>query len=170
MVPVVTTSKHPRLWARGTSRGTFLAESAPAPAPILAERALIAVVYAPAAGVGNWIESELARDSAMVQTARSMRGLIKALVEDPSPSPNLLIVDLDALSPADLMELHSIRHLGWFGTILALGHVPAALRDSLTIAQTLSPPYVQYQLHDAIIELRTPAPTVRIPVIRDEAR
>ena len=137
---------------------------------MFAERFLIAVVYAPAESVANWVENELERDGAMVQTARSMRGLVKALVEDPNPRPNILIVDIDAMTPADLMELHSIRHLGWFGSIIALGKVPAALRESLSIDVTLSPPFVQHQLHDTIIEMRTPAPTRRIPIILDDAR
>lgn len=133
---------------------------------MLDEPPLIAAIYAPVAQVQRWIEHELDRDRAMVQTAHSVKGLIKALVEDPVPRPSVLVVDVDNVSPGELLELHNLRQLGWFGSIVAIGHTPPALRASLWIDHVLTPPLVRDQLRDAISSLRSPLPTVRIPVIR----
>jgi hypothetical protein len=161
-----------RTWPRQTRPELESAASAAAEdaaSRMLKEPALIAAIYAPVAQVQRWIESELDRDGAMVQTARSVAGLVKALVEDPTPRPNVLVLDLDATTPVEVMELHTIRQLGWFGSIIAIGHAPTALRQSLWIDQVLTPPLVQDQLRDAIATLRAPQPTVRIPVIPDAA-
>jgi len=125
-----------------------------------------ALIYAPIADIARWAESELQRDGMTVQTARTMTHLITALTEDPSARPKFLVIDLDAVSAADLMRLHTIREQGWFGSLIALGHVPPALKQSLAIEVALTPPFSKDQLRDAVETLRTPVPTVRIPVIR----
>jgi hypothetical protein len=164
-------TRDPRVWPRGTDnpvRERTTAPVQPAPDSLLDGAQLIVVVYAPRDQVARWVEGELERDGSMVQTARTLPHLMRALVEDPPPRPNILVVDVDALSPAELMELHSIRERGWFGTVIGLGRVPPALRISLGVDHVLTPPFVQDQLRDAVAGLRTPVSTSVVPIIRDE--
>jgi len=157
-----------RAWPRGTRPSNDSSPDATEASRMLKGPDLIAAIYAPAAQVARWIEGELDRDGAMVQTARSVNGLVRALVDDPGPRPNVVVVDLDSMKAGELLELHSLRQLGWFGSIIALGHAPAALRASLCINQVVAPPFVQDQLREALARVRSPAPTTRIPVIPDK--
>src|SRR5881394_328234 len=107
---------HPRVWARGTKPAMTAADPA---AEAAADGALVAVCYAPDDVIASWVEDELAQDaSARIQIARSMSAVIQALIHDPTPRPRVLIVDVDALDPGELMELHSLRQLGWFGSLI----------------------------------------------------
>jgi hypothetical protein len=155
-----------RTWPRNTRAQTEPDTARAGAAQMLRENSLLAAVYAPNPAVQRWIESELDRDGCMMQSARSIQGLTKALTLDPAPRPNLLIIDLDGIEPVELIALHELRQQGWFGSIIGVGHAPAALRTSLMIDQVLTPPLVQDQLRDAIAELRAPQPTVRLPVIK----
>ena len=159
-------SKHPRLLARGTDRPANASDDAGH--KLLGDAQLVAVIYVPAAQVAKWVENELDRDGAVLQTARSLPQLMRALVEDPTTRPNVLVVDLDAISPGELLELHSIRERGWFGTIVGLGKVPEPLRLSLGVDHAIAPPFVRDQLRDAIVALREPVATQPIPIIPDE--
>ena len=155
---------HPRVWPRGTKPQITAAD----PAAVLADDgALVAVFYAPDELIASWVEDEIAlAGGARLQTARSMTAVIEALVHDPTPRPHVLIIDVDALSPAEVMQLHAIRHMGWFGSIIALGTTPNDLRRSLCIEQVLRPPYLANHLRDAFSALRTPPATKRIPMMR----
>jgi len=132
---------------------------------LIGDAKLIAVIYTPQAQVAKWVESELDRDGAVVQTAHSLPALMQSLVDDPTPRPNVLVVDLDAMAPGELLELHSLRERGWFGTIIGLGKVPSELRTSLGIDRSIAPPFVRDRLRDTITELREPAATRQIPKI-----
>jgi len=156
--------QHPRVWPRGTKSATTAGESAAEP---VADGALIAVFYAPDEPIATWIEDELEQaDGARIQCARSMAAVVKALTLDPTPRPNVLIVDIDGLEPGELMELHSLRQLGWFGSLIALGTVPVDLRKSLAVDYVLAPPFHKNALRNAIATVRTPPATRRIPVIQ----
>jgi hypothetical protein len=153
-------TKHPRVWARGTDRPENPSDEAH---KLIGDAKLVAVIYAPKDQVAKWAEAELDRDGAVLQTARDLPQLMHALVEDPSPRPNVLVVDLDAITPGELLELHSVRERGWFGTIIGLGKVPEALKSSLGIDRAIRPPFSRDQLRDTIGELREPAATKKIP-------
>jgi hypothetical protein len=153
-------TKHPRGWARGTDRPANATDEAQ---KLIGDVTLVAVIYAPKDQVAKWVEGELDRDGAVLQTARDLPQLMHALGEDASPRPNLLVVDLDAITPGELLELHSVREKGWFGTIIGLGRAPEALRMSLGIDRSLVPPFSRDQLKDTIGELREPAATKRMP-------
>jgi hypothetical protein len=160
-------SRHPRVTVRGQAAQPA-AKAGGEDGGLLGDRPLVAVVYAPNAQVARWVEGELERDGSTVQLARTFTNLMRSLVEDPPPRPNVLVVDVDATSPAELMELHSVRPRGWFGTVVALGTVPQPLRESLGIDLVVSPPFVLDQLRDAIAGLRVPVETAVIPIIRDD--
>jgi hypothetical protein len=125
------------------------------------------MVYAPAAARAAWIDSETASADAIVQIGRTVAQVIAALIEDPAPRPQVLIVDFDAITPGELLDLHRIRE-GWFGTILGIGVVPASLRSSLGIERVLNTPLGTGALRDALDDLGFSAQTKRIPVIGDD--
>lgn len=121
-----------RLRVRGTPRGST--------SPGDQIRTL---VFAPEPTRAAWIERELSHTPITVQVGRSARNVVAALTRDPAPRPDVLVVDFDAISPAELAELHKIRPGGWFGRLIGLGHVPPELRAVLGIAHALAPPLVR---------------------------
>lgn len=131
---------HPNTFPRGTRTTTLRKDPA-----------VRVIVYAPAEQRASWIDNELARLDAIVQTARSVAQIIDALVEDPPPRPQVLVVDLDAISAGDLLYLHLVRERGWCGRIIGLGTAPPSLRSSLGIERMLNTPFVRDSLADAII-------------------
>jgi hypothetical protein len=128
--------------------------------------ALRAIVLAPAADRRRWIEAEIARVRAVVQVARSLRGVITALCDDPAPRPAVLVVDLDALTAAEVMQLHEVRERGWFGTIIALGRAVPALRKSLDLGRVLSAPFVEDALAEALAHARSESIRRTVPLPR----
>jgi hypothetical protein len=123
-----------------------------------------AMILSPATERERWIESELSRARAMVQIGYSVRQIIMALCEDPPPRPQILVMDLDTLSPGELIQLHEIRERGWFGTVVALGQVPPALRKSLQIERVLCAPFVEDMLVDALDRHRIEMAARTIPL------
>lgn len=151
-------ANHPHTLARGTRTTTQRKD------PVVR-----IIVYAPAEPRAVWIDGETARLDALVQIARSVEQIIDALVEDPPPRPQVLVVDLDAITPGDLLYLHQIRERGWCGRIIGLGTAPRALRTSLGIERMLNTPFVEDSLADAINEIGFHAMTKKIPLFDDAA-
>lgn len=123
------------------------------------------MMFAPEASRAAWIEGELSRApiSISIQVGRRVRTVVSALVRDPPPRPHVLIVDFDAISPAELLELHAIRHEGWSGRLIGLGHVPPDLRASLEVDQVIPAPLVRDSLLDCVAGTGHAASTVPIP-------
>lgn len=138
-------SRHPRTVVRGTDSAFVPPTRSHTDGP-----GVRTIVYSVAPERQRWIESELVRARAIVQIARSVAHVIRALCEDPAPLPTVLVVDIDSLVPVDLLQLHEIRERGWCGTIVALGRVAPALRASLKIDKVLTPPFVEDALLDAL--------------------
>jgi hypothetical protein len=128
------------------------------------------MVHAPNEQRTHWVESELATVNALIQYGRNVEHIVAALVEDPPPRPQILIVDFDAISAGDLMHLHAIREHGWCGRIIGLGVVPVPLRTSLGIERVLNTPLAKHTLRDAVCEIESgfDAMTTRIPVMLDD--
>lgn len=127
---------------------------------------LRAMIFSPATERERWIENELSRAKAMVQIGYSVRQIVMALCEDPPPRPQLLVIDLDSLAPAELIQIHEIRERGWFGTIIALGNVPTALRKSLRIEKVIGAPFVQDVLSDTLDQHRSATQARTLPLPR----
>jgi hypothetical protein len=134
------------------------------------------LIFAPEPNRARWIESELSQPRATVlegeprslitiQLGRRVRTVVFALLKDPPPRPQVLIVDFDAVSAAELFELHAIRHDGWTGRLIGLGSVPQELVISLEIEQVFTAPFVRDSLLDCVAGTRHAAVTVTIPVI-----
>ena len=145
---------HPRLRARGTPEyGRKKGE------------ALRALIYAPDPGQRAWLETELEKLGVVLQIARNVAELVSALVEDPPPRPQLLFVELTTMSAGELLHLHTIRELGWFGAVIAIGKAPLALRQSLMIERVLSPHASHDSVRGAIANIAPGAQTLRVPRI-----
>jgi hypothetical protein len=146
--PPPCTAPTVQLRARGTRRGQDV--------PGEQVRTLI---YAPEPTRAAWIESELSRApiTVTIQVGRRVRTIVSALVKDPPPRPQVLIVDFDAIAPGELLDLHVIRDEGWSGRLIALGTVPPELRASLAIDDVLTPPFLRDSLLDCVAGTR-PAP------------
>lgn len=123
------------------------------------------MIFAPEPTRAAWIERELCHAPITIQVGRRIRTIVAALVKDPPPRPHVLIVDFDAISADDLVELHAIRQGGWCGRLIGLGMVWNELRTSLGIDEVLAPPLVRDSLLDCIAGTRHAAVTTACPVI-----
>lgn len=145
---------HPRVLAKGTNGH-----------PAKMHRGGVrTIVYAPSSQRAAWIEAELERAGACVQIGRSIDHVVLALIDDPPPRPQLLVIDVDALSGAELLRLHAIREAAWFGTIVALGTVPKPLRSSLSIARVLQAPFVEGALVESLELKLTESSALTVPM------
>jgi hypothetical protein len=86
-----------RLRTRGTPR-----------TPVAHEEQIRTLVYAPDRKRLAWIERELSHAPITIQVGRRARTIVAALVRDPPPRPDVLIVDFDAVAPAELAELAAL--------------------------------------------------------------
>ena len=143
-------ANHPHLRARGTP------DYRQHPGEVVR-----ALVYAPESYRLQWIDSELIDVS--VQVVRTIAEVVTALTEAPPPRPQLLVADFDAMTGAQVLELHDIRAQGWFGNLIAIGKVPVALRQSLRIARVLTPPFLRDSLREAVSSACHATQTVRFP-------
>lgn len=125
------------------------------------------MVHAASERRASWIARELSLLDALTQFGRSIENVVAALVEDPPPRPQVLVVDFDVISQVDILQLHSVREHGWCGRIIGLGVVPPPLRASLGIERVLNTPFRADTLRDAVNEIKFDAMTKRIPVLDD---
>jgi hypothetical protein len=162
--PPPTRPTHPRVQARGTRRDEIVDPG----------EQIRTMIFAPEQTRAVWIESELSRApiSITIQTGRKVRTVVSALVRDPEPRPRVLIVDFDAVSPGELLELHAIREEGWTGRLIGLGTVTPELMDSLGVDRVLAPPLVRDSLLDCVAGTRHAAVTIAMPLIplRDDSK
>ena len=156
----------------GLSTARMRARGTPVDDPTPLEDKLRTLIYAAEPNRAKWIESELMRAPVTIQMARKVRTVVAALLKDPPPRPQLLIVDFDAISPGELFELHAIRHDHWTGRVIGLGAVPTELRMSLGVEHAFEAPLVRDSLLDYVAGTRHAAVTVAVPVVppRDHKR
>lgn len=101
----------------------------------------------------------------VVQLGRGVEEVVAALVDDPPPRPQVLVLDIDLLTPGELFHLHSLRERGWCGAIIAVGRVPKELARSLNIETVLPSIATDHGLSDAVAAIRFDAQTIQIPVL-----
>jgi hypothetical protein len=123
-----------------------------------------ALIYAPEPTRAAWIERELSHPPITIQIGRRIRTVVAALVRDPPPRPDVLIVDFDAISAAELLELHAIRN-GWYGRLLALGSVAPEICASLGIDHVFPDPLVRDSLLDCVAGTNHAVVTTLCPII-----
>jgi len=127
--------------------------------------ALRALIYSPNEDRASAIAGAL--DGYVLVMARGLRYLIDTLIEDPPPRPQVLVVDVDLMSPGELLELHAVRDGGWCGHIIAIGEVPLALRRSLGAETVLDHDFRPEALYEAVSALPFDAATIPLPVLRE---
>jgi hypothetical protein len=113
----------------------------------------------------SWIEEELRGKPVLLQIGFSVAQVVSALVEDPPPRPQVLVADFDDMGPGELMHLHVLREQGWFGRIIAIGDLPAALMSSLAIERAIGAPFARNALRDVINNAGFVAMTTKMPVL-----
>lgn len=94
-----------------------------------------ALVFAP--DHETWVKSELAGTGLTVDIASSIRDVVYALIDEPPPRAQILIIDFSAITAGELLHLHSIREQGWFGNVIAIGRIPASLRKSMNVERSV---------------------------------
>ncbi len=124
-----------------------------------------AIAYAPDPEQQAWIESELALLRITLQVSRSVKDLVAALIDDPPPRPQLLFADLQAMTPAEILHLHSIREQGWFGSVFALGKTSIALCQSMRIERVLTAPLLRSTLRQALAGASHSTQTIRMKAV-----
>ncbi len=122
------------------------------------------VVHAPREAMALRVYRELSSHEIIVQNGRTIEHVVAALVEDPAPRPQVLVVDIDCLTPRAVFELHAIRERGWFGRMIGIGAVPPSLRRSLGIEQVLAPTAIDGRLRSAVAASDFTAPTRKLPI------
>jgi DNA-binding NarL/FixJ family response regulator len=95
------------------------------------------LVFAPDAIVLRWIEHELFAERVTMQVVASLADLVTTLTLVPPPWPQFLIIDVTALSAAEVELLRGIREAGWPGTVIAIGDASEDMRRSLGIDRVL---------------------------------
>ncbi len=111
------------------------------------------LIFAPDPRLRRWIEEELAGEPLVVAVARTAADIVRVLVETPPPRPGILVVDLDAMSPSDVLRVHMIRDRGWAGFVIALGDVAEELRTTLNVEHVLARPFGSEVLRTLVTEL-----------------
>ena len=154
---VPTRPSHPRIQARGTRRDEIVNPG----------DQIRTLIFAHEPTRGSWIEGELSRApiSITIQVARKVRTVVSALVRDPEPRPQVLIVDFDSMSAGELLELHAIRDEGWMGRLIGMGGVTPELIASLGVEQVFRAPLIRDSLLDCVAGTRHAAVTVAIPLV-----
>jgi hypothetical protein len=122
------------------------------------------LIYAPEPSRAAWIERELSHPPITIQIGRRVRTVVAALVRDPPPRPDVLIVDFDALTPAELLDLHTIRQ-GWYGRLIALGDVSPEICSSLGVDHVFAEPLIRDSLLDCVAGTNHAVVTTLCPVV-----
>jgi hypothetical protein len=123
-------------------------------------------IYARNAVARKWIETELADQPCEREVAETIRELVYALVAEGLQRPQALVADFDGMSPADVLELHSIRERGWFGSIVALGAVTRELRTSLSVEHVIERPFKGGELRKVIARIGLDRATTKMPKLK----
>lgn len=119
------------------------------------------VGYVPTEGTRRWIEEEIDGLSCTLHLAPSVAATFQALRE--TVTRRALIIDVDALTSADLVELRILRKGLAGGTFIALGHVRQQLRASLRITHAIMIPFGSEALRFIVSELERRRDTIELP-------
>ncbi|MBX3157917.1 MAG: hypothetical protein KF773_18255 [Deltaproteobacteria bacterium] len=121
------------------------------------------LVMAPQSGDRGWIDDELAGQPLTKRFVRTVRDVVRVLIEEEPPRPQILIIDVDSVPAADVLHLHELRDRGWFGSIIGLGAVSTELCASLVIERVIPRPLGPGALKKAVAQVGLDRATTRMP-------
>ena len=110
------------------------------------------LIYSPEAYMLQWMEQELAETGVGIQVAKKLDHVLAALIHDPPPRPQVLVVDIDSTRSVELAQIAEIRAGGWRGRLVGLG----ARFTELRLDHQLAPPFRTGDLR-AVLRDRLPA-------------
>ena len=122
------------------------------------------ITYTPRAGIQRWISEELAGMSCTLHFAPSLHAAFEALAEE--FRRRVIIIDYDALSKEELVELRSLRNRMSTGTFIALGHIREHLRAPLRVTHVLPLPAGSEALRVIVDELDRQRDTAELRTFR----
>jgi hypothetical protein len=91
------------------------------PRRVLAGTAPTAILWATDPEVSAWIAAELRAAGLEPLLARSFRHVETSLRDNTHPHCTLAVIDLSAVSPANLEQLYAVRWAGYAGPIIGIG-------------------------------------------------
>lgn len=91
------------------------------PRRVLASTTPTAILWATDPAVSGWIASELRASGIEPLLARSFRHVETSLRDNAHPACALAVIDLSAISPANLEALYTVRWAGFSGPIVGVG-------------------------------------------------
>lgn len=118
------------------------------------------LVYAPDPELRLWIEHELFGERVTSQIVDSLGDVATTLTLVPPPWPQLLIVDVTAISSGDVETLRAVRESGWSGVVIAIGEPSETLHRALGIDLALPATRTPEALRTAMKHVGVERPTV----------
>jgi len=118
------------------------------PNTILRQALSSVLIYSPEAYIQQWMEHDLLETGLPIQCAKRFDGVLAALVTDPPPRPQVLVIDIDAPKLAEIARLVDVRCAGWRGKIIGVGE----RRVDLLLDQRIEPPFRTGDLRAALLD------------------
>lgn len=118
------------------------------------------ITYAQSPSLQRWIQQELQGLRCVPYFTTSLRAAFEALGEE--VRRRVLIVDYDALTKEELVELRALRKRFQSGTFIALGEVREHLRAPLRVTHVLERPLGSEALRVLVDELENQRDTAEI--------
>ena len=116
------------------------------------------LVFAPNPTVRKWIAEELAGEQLAIEARDSVADIALHVITEPTPGPDVVVVDFDEMQAADVEQLHSIRDV-WSGTLIALGEVPREALRRMGAVHVVVRPLGSESLRKLVIEATREVPT-----------
>jgi hypothetical protein len=112
------------------------------PRRVLASTTPTAILWATDPEVSAWIAAELRIAGIEPLLARSFRHVESSLRDNAHPRCTLAVIDLGAVSPANLQALYTVRWAGYTGPIIGIGAadaIDARARTLLSLEAVVAP-------------------------------
>ncbi|MBL0217625.1 MAG: hypothetical protein IPQ07_27590 [Myxococcales bacterium] len=129
------------------------------PRRVLGSTTPTAILWATDPAVSAWIAAELRAAGIEPLLARSFRHVETSLRDNAHPACALAVIDLAAISPANLERLYTVRWAGYSGPIIGIGGpdvLDARSRTLLSLEALIAP--LAPGLRDAVARWSAGAP------------
>jgi hypothetical protein len=83
------------------------------------------------------------------------------LLDRDPPHAQIVVVDFDAMTPAEALDFHRIRD-AWFGAVIGVGTVTDELRTSLNVERVLDRALATGVLRTAVAAVGLDRPTTKM--------